>query len=73
MFVAEGNGEGDGQVDRYISLHRPLLIMQCPKCDSEAVKAGTKLLSGRRVQRYQCKVCGHLFREPDAGGEHDDQ
>ena len=39
--------------------------MQCPRCGADAVKAGTKALSGRRVQRYQCKQCGFLFREPD--------
>ncbi len=47
--------------------------MQCPKCDGRTVKAGTKLLSGRRVQRYQCKECGFLFREPDEGGEKDER
>lgn len=46
--------------------------MHCPKCDSRSVKAGTKILSGRRVQRYQCKACGYLFREPDGGGENDE-
>lgn len=39
--------------------------MQCPRCGADAVKAGTKALSGRRVQRYQCKGCGFLFRGPD--------
>lgn len=36
----------------------------CPKCEGATRKAGNKLLAGgRRAQQYQCKNCGHTFRE----------
>lgn len=36
--------------------------MNCKKCNSEnTIKAGFKVRSGGKVQRYQCVDCGHIF------------
>jgi len=39
-------------------------IMKCPKCGTEeTIKAGSKITSEGKKQRYQCKLCGHTFTE----------
>ena len=38
--------------------------MKCPKCGTkETIKAGSKITSEGKKQRYQCKICGHTFTE----------
>jgi len=34
----------------------------CEECKSDKVtKAGFKVTKGKKLQRYQCKACGHIF------------
>jgi len=38
--------------------------MKCPKCGTEeTIRAGSKITSEGKKQRYQCKKCGHTFTE----------
>lgn len=39
--------------------------LPCPKCkSSEVMKFGMKMLKlGTKVQRFQCKICGHIWHE----------
>ena len=37
--------------------------MNCDSCGSDkTIKFGLKVLRSGKVQRYQCKTCGHVFR-----------
>jgi len=49
-------------------VYKELKINRCKKCRSRRVtKAGFKITKGARLQRYQCKACGHIFVVKDRG------
>jgi len=38
--------------------------MKCPNCGTEeTIKAGSKITTKGKKQRYQCKLCGKTFTE----------